>query len=106
MRIFGREIEGIPKLIVVFAAILLVSSGLCGLQFVYENSVPSGIGGLFIVAGIVELGLMVVSAGGIVVFSAIWVVQSIYEQFAGPPEEQSLRIFKDDEDGPGDRGED
>ena len=105
MRLFGREVEGIPKLIVAFVAIFLVSSGLCGLQLTLQMHVPSAKGELYIAAGVVELGAMPISAGGIVVFSAIWVIRSIYEQFAGPPEEQSIRLFKDDDVSPDDRGE-
>lgn len=105
MRLFGREVEGLPRLIVIFVAILLASSGLCGLQLAFQDHVPQAVGGLYIAAGVVELGAMLISAGGIVVFSAIWVIRSIYEQFAGPPEEQSIRLFKDEDVSPDDRGE-
>ena len=38
MKLFGREIEGIPKALVVLSAILLVSSGLCGISTAIEQS--------------------------------------------------------------------
>jgi len=88
MKLFGREIEGIPQVILVFAAILLVAAGLCGLQLVFWSRLPSGIGGLFIATGLLELGAMLISAGGIVVFAAIWAGQSILERFARPPKDR------------------
>jgi hypothetical protein len=106
MRLFGREIDEILKFIVIFVAILLASSGLCGLQLLLYDHVPPGISGLFIPAGFVELGLMVLSAGAIVVFLVIWAMRSIHEKFAGRYEEEGLRLFRDeDKDGPDDRRE-
>jgi hypothetical protein len=98
MRLFGREVDGIPKLIVVFASILVVSSGLCGLQILTGSEESPTFGGLYIITGIVELGLMLISAGGIILCSTIWVAQAAYERFAGRRKEQSLELSKDEKD--------
>lgn len=76
MRLFGREVEGIPQLLVVFALVLLVATGLCGMQWAVQQQVPGGmIGALFLGAGIVELLAMVISAFAILTLLLIWPLQ-------------------------------
>jgi hypothetical protein len=64
------------------------------LQFVFQDHIPGAISGLYIAAGVVELGMMLVSAGAIVLLVMTWVVRSIYEQSAGsPPEDRKQHIL-------------
>jgi len=96
MRIFGREVEGYPKVLLVLVAVLLVSSGLCGLQLAFANIGGNGSDGTILFPlGIVELIVMLLSAGGIVVVLLLWVATALYRRFANPPKDGVQRLFDD-----------
>ena len=38
MKLFGRDLHGFAKAIVILAAVFLVASGMCGLQMILANS--------------------------------------------------------------------
>jgi len=75
--------EGPLKWLVMFVTILLVASGLCGLQLLILNDGQNGANGLasvFMITGLFELGAMAVSAVGIVVSLIAWIVRLIFPE--------------------------
>jgi hypothetical protein len=72
MNLFGHEVSGFAKALVILVAIFLVASGLCGMQMIAANGgLP---GDYFFLLGILELIAMLVSAVGIVRLA-----QSLYD---------------------------
>jgi uncharacterized membrane protein len=64
---------------------LLVSSGLCGLQFAmatHANQNSAMFVGLFMVTGIAEVIVMALSACGVVVSVIIWIATALYSDFS------------------------
>ena len=99
MKLFSIEENGYPKTILVLAVIFLVSSGLCGLQLVVANSSRgSSIDWVLIPLGILELVVMVLSAGGIVVVAVLWMGSVLYARFGKPQESAVQNLFNRDED--------
>lgn len=87
MKLFGRDLHGFAKAIVILAAVFLVASGMCGLQMILANSSSmSGTGDILIPLGIAELAAMVLSAAGIVLMILAWIARAIYRQFSGAPD--------------------
>jgi len=75
MNLFGHELEGFAKALVVLSVVLLVSSGLCGLQFVVSQG---GEGTILIPLGIIELIAIFVSAAGIVLVLIAWGIRALF----------------------------
>jgi hypothetical protein len=74
------KLEGPAKWLVVFITILLVSSGLCGLQMLIANGGQGNVGGLipvFIVLGFFEIGAMAISAFGAVLMLIVWLISLV-----------------------------
>jgi hypothetical protein len=79
MGIFNLEKDGFPKTLLMLVVTLLVSTGLCGLQWMYAMGPSGGSAmGILIPVGVIELVVMVGSATGIVVLSILWCVQTLY----------------------------
>ncbi|WP_263349966.1 hypothetical protein [Acidicapsa acidisoli] len=75
MKLFGYEIKGFPQALAVLAAVLLVSSGLCGVQWVVvsaSNGLMGAVGGLIALLGAIELAMMLFSAIGIIAVLLAW----------------------------------
>jgi len=92
VKLFGREVEGFPKALVVLAAVLLVSSGLCGLQWAISMGSQRDASGL-IPLGILELVAIFVSAAGIVVVLLLWAVSAVYARFGKTPKNEVQKLF-------------
>ena len=101
MKLFGREIEGYGKALLVLAAIFLVSSGLCGVTVSMEGkggflNLPNNAWGQFLgIAGLVEFGAMIISGGGIVLVAIAWMVTVVYGLTAKPPKDRVQKLFDD-----------
>lgn len=80
MKLFGRELIGFAKALVILVAILLVSSGLCGLQWLVSMGTQRDSGIVMIPLGVVELLAMLVSALGIVLVLLVWGAWSLLRQ--------------------------
>jgi len=94
MRFFGRDVEGYPKIVLVLVAILLVASGLCGLQMNVSGGVQSPfLSVVFIALGTIELGAMLVSAVGLVVVLLAWAATSLYGRFSSPSKGETIHLF-------------
>jgi hypothetical protein len=77
MKFFGREVQGVAKLLLVLVYAFLVSSGLCGIQYVIADQQKSGIDNtimILMITGMLELAVMSISALAIVVVLLYWAV--------------------------------
>jgi hypothetical protein len=85
MKMPWRNLEGPAKWLVIAAVFLLVSSGLCGLQFAIvrvANQHGTNLAGLFIFSGVVEVIAMAISACGVVVCLILWIATALYSYFS------------------------
>jgi len=87
MKLFGRELEGFAKALVVFVAMLLVTSGLCGMTNLLEAkyggwySLPNAFWGNFLgFAGIIVGLLIMASAIGIAFTLVAWPIAVLYRR--------------------------
>ena len=97
MKLFGHDVTGLPKALVFLAAVLLVSSGLCGLQLLLSNNATGG-WPFFIPLGLIELAAMAISAVGILVVLLIWIGSAIYRSIANPEESDPKSLFDSSQD--------
>jgi hypothetical protein len=75
-----QNLQGPAKWLVLFATILLVASGLCGLQLLMVNSnmyAPNWIGNVFLILGFVEIIAIVISTIGGLVALLFWIFHRI-----------------------------
>lgn len=79
MKLFGRELTGFPKALAVLAAVLLVSTGLCGMQLIIANGTKSS-ASILMPLGIAELAAILLSALGIMVVLIAWLVSALYHR--------------------------
>jgi hypothetical protein len=90
MKLFAFEETSFAKTLVFLAAIFLVASGLCGLQWFFGNAQETPI---FIPLGLIELAAMAFSAVGIVVVSLAWIGSTIYKRTADPGDADPKSLF-------------
>jgi hypothetical protein len=94
MRLFSLEENGFPKTILILVVLFLVASGLCGVQWIFGMSSFGGnLGPIIIPLGVVELIAMLLSAGGIVVVSILWIGSAIYARFSERPKNTVQTLF-------------
>ena len=91
MKFFGRELEGYPRTLAVLAAVLLIASGLCGVQWLSIGSQQSP--DILISLGILELIAMLLSVAGIVIVLVLWTASALYARFIEPPKDSVQRLF-------------
>ena len=97
MKLFGSEVTGFAKALVILAAVFLVSSGLCGLQWVIASN-SQWTGPILMPIGIIELAAMAVSAVGIVVVLLLWIGSAIYRRIAHPGDDDPQSLFDSTDD--------
>ena len=93
MGIFNLEENGFPKTLLMLVVTLLVSTGLCGLQWMFAMG-PSGggtLGPLLIPLGVLELVVMLCSAAGIAVLSILWCARALFG--VKPPKDRVQKLF-------------
>lgn len=83
MKLFGHELEGFAKALVVLAAVFLLSSGLCGLQWFISTGGGRYFGAIFVPLGILELIAMLLSLAGIVLVLIAWGLRTIFLRVPG-----------------------
>lgn len=96
MRLFGREVEGPAKALVILVVVLLVSAGMCGLQITIADKIynSSGAFGPFmILLGILELIAMLVSLIGIVVVLVNLLVTRLFDPELSDSRGGTERVF-------------
>lgn len=72
--------EGPLKWLVISVIVLLVASGLCGLQLAITNGGNHALDGLFFILGFVELGVMVIAALGVIASLIAWILWIIFPE--------------------------
>jgi hypothetical protein len=107
MKLFGHELEGVPKVLVVLVVVLLMSSGLCGLSGEIEfrhhwswfgPGLPkTALGDTLTLLDVVSAIAIVVSAFGVVLISIGWLANTLYRLIARPSKNRVQRIFGDSE---------
>ena len=95
MKLFGRELTGYARLLVILIAVLLVSAGLCGLQVAVYDKSPTAIQGLFMATGALELIGLWGSVGGGAIVLLLWAGTALYAHFAMPPKDETQKLFGD-----------
>jgi hypothetical protein len=104
VKLFGRKLEGFPKALVVLAAVLLVSSGLCGLSssiearhrwfFLGPTHIPdTALGNTLITVDWVSLVGIVISGGGVAFVLVAWPISFIYRLVTKPEEDRVESLF-------------
>jgi hypothetical protein len=81
MKLFGYELEGFAKALVILVAVFLVASGLCGLQWAASRG-GSRLDAVFLPLGIVELIAILLSAVGIVLVLIAWGIRALFDRSA------------------------
>jgi hypothetical protein len=97
VKLFGRELEGRAKTLVILVAVLLVSAGLCGLQW----NTAGGVGDsllILIPLGFAELAAMFISACWIVILLIAWGAEALYHRYGKPHKDEVQKLFEDGED--------
>ena len=104
MKFFGRDFPGFAGLLVFFVMLLLISGGLCGLQYAVLSitNKPGGgenaLVGIFMLTGIIELLAMAVAAGGIVLVALTWLVFTVFRIPFPQPRGENLSILQSSDD--------
>jgi hypothetical protein len=84
LRLFGRELVGFAKTLVILVAVLLVSAGLCGLQLAVDGKSSPEIQQLFVLTGALEILAGVVSVLGVVIVLLLWGASTIIRLLRNP----------------------
>jgi hypothetical protein len=71
MKLFGRELTGYPQVLVTLSVVLLIATGLCGLQSVF-GVYPMRDGGFWIIPGVLEFLASLISALAIIATLLAW----------------------------------
>ena len=99
MRLFGHEFGRRAKTLVILAAVLLVSAGMCGLQIYSPGS--GGLRGLIYVRlplGLLELAAMFISACWIVILLIAWGAEALHQRYSKASTGQVRKLFEDKDD--------
>jgi uncharacterized membrane protein YdbT with pleckstrin-like domain len=105
VKLFGREIEGYAKTVVTAASVMLVAGGLCGLQLIVFDRSPNALQWVFMATGFIELVSFLVSIGVIVVVSALWGLDALYQRYGKAPKDDVQKLFDDERRDEKDRDE-
>ncbi len=98
MKLFGRDFQGFAKALVVLATILLVSFGLCGLNWIISSHGGDAALTISIVTGLIELAAMALSSLGIVFVSLAWAGTALYSRYGKPPKDRVQKLFDEESD--------
>ena len=113
MRLFGRELHGIPKALVVLVTILLVASGLCGITTSIESHNHWGwfgpgmpntlLGTTLSILDLIAYAAFMISGALTVLLLAAWpvliLINWLYIRSGSSPENRVQQLFgKDDDD--------
>ena len=100
MKLFGRELTGFPKTLVILVAVLLVASGMCGVTGLLEARydgwyrLPNNAWGDFLgFSGVIEWLAMSISAAGIAFVLIAWPISVIYRIVAKPEKDRVESLF-------------
>jgi len=96
MKLFGRELSGYPSTIAILTVVLLVSSGLCGIQSALGiNPMTNGI---WLTLSLLEFLAFWIAAIGIVLYSIAWLATELFSRSSKPQKDKVQRLFEEDSD--------
>ena len=109
MTMLWNRFQGFARILVFCVTVLLVSSGMCGVQLAILSMGSGSTGGsalvsLFMFTGVVELIAIGLSAGAIIVVLIAWAVRTVYFRSTGrssdgdPGAETVQTLFPRDDD--------
>ena len=118
MKLFGRDLTGFPKALVVLVAVLLVAIGLCTVNDAIEKANgwgfvgPEGASGFpntafadFIaILDWAGAGAIVVSVAGLVFVILAWPAEFLYDKFRRPDRDKLQKLMTNSEHDEGDEG--
>jgi hypothetical protein len=103
LKLFGRELTGFPKAIVVLVAVLLVASGLCGLSGAIEAKhgwswfspgLPkTALANVLILVDLATFVGILLSGAGLVFVLIAWPANVVYRLIAKPQKDRVQRLF-------------
>jgi hypothetical protein len=92
MHLFGREVSGFAKALVILAAIFLVASGMCGMQAIVGGFPDDS---LLWVGLLALIGFL--SAVGILMILLAWLLRSLIDDHAGAGDSGLQKLMDSDE---------
>jgi hypothetical protein len=108
VKLFGRELVGFPKAIVVLVAVLLVASGLCGLSGAIEArhgwswfgpGLPkTTLANVLIVIDLASFVGILLSGAGLVFVLIAWPTNVVYRIIAKPQKDRVQRLLDQSDD--------
>jgi hypothetical protein len=108
MKFFGRELEGFPKALVLLIAILLVSSGLCGITgeieakngwSLFGRGLPNtALGSVLSISDFLSAAAIALSAVGIAFVLVAWPIGVLYARITHSEKDRVLRLFGDEDE--------
>ena len=83
MKLFGHEVTGYAKALVILGAVFLVASGMCGIQLthVFSNQRDPS---LLIIFGVLEILAILISALGMIVVLLLWLRAALFGPMTRP----------------------
>jgi hypothetical protein len=93
MKLFSLRENGFPKTLLILVVVLLVASGLCGIQWELADKLPGGPAPIIIPLGVVELIVIALSAGGFIVVLVMWIGTVLLARFGKPREDEVQKPF-------------
>jgi hypothetical protein len=102
VNLFGREMSGFAKALVILAAIFLIAAGMCGMQWAIGNGRLRG--DYLLPLGLLELLAMLVSAAGILVVLIAWFLRSLIDNHSGNRGSDLQKLMDSDEQNKNDDG--
>jgi hypothetical protein len=97
MKLFGHDFQGISKALVIFVAVFLVASGVCGLEIAVASQMHGNSASNLIPLGILDLIVMVVSGLGIVVLLLFLLIRAVFRSFSDPAKDDMPTLRDGDE---------
>jgi len=98
MRLFGHDLVGAAKVLVIFVVVFLVASGVCGLEIAIASQMSGNSQSALIPFGILDLIVMVVSGLGIVVTLLFLMIRAIVRSSTDPVKDDAPTPPGDGED--------
>ncbi len=95
MNLWGHEVSGFAKTLVILAGIFLVASGMCGMQWIIGNGRLRG--DYLLPLGLLELIAMLLSAAGILIVLLARFLRSLIDDHTGARDSGLQKLMDSDE---------
>jgi hypothetical protein len=105
IKLFGRKLEGFPKVLVILVTVLLLASGLCGVTgeietkngwFWLGKGLPNTpLGNALTILDLIGDGAFMISALGIASVLIGWPLSFLYVRITKPERDRTQKLFAD-----------